>query len=72
MLEPSPFDGGCRWTASPAQKTRCSCRWVAKYSLLPHSEVPVISTSRSGTPTRFLTISVAFSALTSGAGWLMS
>ena len=57
VFEPRPFDGGCRWIASPAQKTRCRWRWVAYISLLPHSDVPVIFTSRSGTPTRFRTIS---------------
>ena len=72
VLEPSPLLGGWRWTASPAQNTRPDWRWVAYISLLPHSEVPVISTSRSGMPSRFRTIWVAAASSTTGGSPLMS
>ena len=72
VLEPRPFDGGCRCTASPAQKTRPRCRWVAYISLLPHRLVPVISTVRSGMPSRLRTIWIAASLSTAGGGWEMS
>jgi hypothetical protein len=72
VFDPNPLLGGCRWIASPAQNTRPDCRWVAYISLLPHREVPVISTWRSGIPRRLRTICVAAASSTTGGSSLMS
>ncbi len=72
VLELSPLLGGCRCIASPTQNTRTLCSSVAYISLLPHNDVPVISTWRSGTPMRLRTISIAAASSTTGGGESMS
>jgi hypothetical protein len=48
VLEPSPFDGGCRCAASPMMKTRPDCMCVAYMLLTVQVDTEVISGSRTG------------------------
>jgi hypothetical protein len=72
VLEPRPFDGGCRWTASPAQKTRPTEYCSAYTWLTVHAELDVIDTLTVSSPTSFRTIERTNSSVRSGAGPLMS
>ncbi len=51
VLDPSPFDGGWRCTASPAQNTRPDRYDVAYILLLPHNEIERMVTGMVSSPT---------------------
>jgi hypothetical protein len=51
VLEPSPFDGGCRWAASPMMKTRSDCMCVAYMLLTVQVLAEAIRSPETGSPT---------------------
>src|SRR3954466_198360 len=67
VLEPRPLDGGWRWVASPAQKTR-PFEYVSAYiSLTVQAEDDLIVTGMSSSPTSRRTTDSAYSVVRSGA-----
>src|SRR5271170_7046923 len=55
VFEPRPLKGGCRWTASPRQKTLPFEYSSATISLMDHLEIPRISADIESSPIKFLT-----------------
>src|SRR5919204_5443016 len=66
VLDPSPFDGGWRWQASPAQKTRPLEYFSAYISLTVQAEDDLMVTGISSSPTSLRTTDRAYSSVRSG------